>query len=468
MFASSKKYLVAIIGLLLLVFLFFYLRGNFLPANSDSSLSVELKKGVLEIEVRATGELQAKNSTQITGPGAMRSAGIFRTTISDMVPEGTVVEAGDYVATLDRSEVSLQIQSSEAEIERIETQLLQLKIDTAIEMQGLRDQLLNQEFVLEERQIQLAQSKYEPQMTIRQAEIDFQRAERDYNQMKARYQLKIDQATAKIAEIHSLLRQEQLKLNNLNQLSEDFTVRSPGPGMVIYQRSWGGRKGPGSEVSAWDLTVAELPDLSEFVSRTFVNEIDISKVSPGQDVSVTVDAFPGVQYQGRVIEVANIGQQLRNQDARVFEVNIHIEQADSLLRPAMTTGNRIQIDRFENVLLLPLETIFRDSFTYVIAEINQQLVKKEIVEGASNDIHFIVAGGIEEGQKVILSWEGDQNELPVILMNNDEKEQLIQTIQTDRELRDAERRRIGREVREKANAENRKPIRESGSVITIN
>ena len=467
MSALSKKIVLALIALLLLYFLFTFLRGD-LSSPVAGALSAEVQKGTLEIEVRATGELQAKNSTQITAPGAMRSVGIMRTTISDLVPEGTVVEEGDYVAQLDRAEVSLQIQSAEAEIERIETQLLQLQIDTAIEMQGLRDQLLNQQFVLEERQIQLSQSKYEPQMTIRQAEIDFQRAERDYNQMQARYELKVEQATAKIAEINSLLRQEQIKLNNLRQLSQDFTVQSPGPGMVIYQRTWSGRKGPGSEISAWDLTVAELPDLSEFISRTFVNEIDISKVSPGQTVSMTVDAFPGKEYSGKVIEVANIGQQLRNQDARVFEVNIHLQEADSLLRPAMTTGNRILIDRFEDVLLLPLEAIFRDSLTYVITEVNQQLHRREIIEGAANDIHFIVAGGLEKGQKVLLNYEGDRSELPMIYMDEDEKNEIVQSLRAEKEKREAERRRISREMREKANKESRQQIQSGGSVFIIN
>ncbi len=467
MSALSKKIVLVLIALLLLYFLFTFLRGD-LSSPVAGALSAEVQKGTLEIEVRATGELQAKNSTQITAPGAMRSVGIMRTTISDLVPEGTVVEEGDYVAQLDRAEVSLQIQSAEAEIERIETQLLQLQIDTAIEMQGLRDQLLNQQFVLEERQIQLSQSKYEPQMTIRQAEIDFQRAERDYNQMQARYELKVEQATAKIAEINSLLRQEQIKLNNLRQLSQDFTVRSPGPGMVIYQRTWSGRKGPGSEISAWDLTVAELPDLSEFISRTFVNEIDISKVSPGQTVSMTVDAFPGKEYSGKVIEVANIGQQLRNQDARVFEVNIHLQEADSLLRPAMTTGNRILIDRFEDVLLLPLEAIFRDSLTYVITEVNQQLHRREIIEGAANDIHFIVAGGLEKGQKVLLNYEGDRSELPMIYMDEDEKNEIVQSLRVEKEKREAERRRISREMLEKANKESRQQIQSGGSVFIIN
>lgn len=462
-----NKVVIAIASLLLIVLAYQYWTSE-TSAATGSPIKVEVERGILEVEVRATGELQAKNSTKITGPSAMRSAGIFRTTISDMVPEGTVVKEGDFVATLDRSEVTNQIQSSESEIERIETQLVQLRIDTAIELQGLRDQLLNQQFVLEERQIQLAQSKYEPQMTIRQAEIDFQRAQRDYDQMVSRYELKQEQAIAKIAEINSLLRQEQYKLENLNQLAEEFTVRSPGPGMIIYQRSWGGRKGPGSEVTAWDPTVAELPDLSEFVSMTFVNEIDISKVSPGQDVTVTVDAFPENIFEGKVTDVANIGQQLRSQDARVFEVTIQLLNSDSLLRPAMTTGNRILINRYEDVLKLPLEAIFEDSLTYVIKEDNNKIVKQEIIKGDANDLHFIVAIGLEMGDQVYLSYDGDKEELPLVKLDPGEREKIVQELRMDRKNREEERRRKGREVMENSKDKRRSVEREQGVIITIN
>lgn len=48
--------------------------------------------------------------------------------------------------------------------------------------------------------------------------------------------------------------------------------------MVIYARSWSGKKEPGSRVTAWDPVVAELPDLTDMTSQAYVNEVDTSKV----------------------------------------------------------------------------------------------------------------------------------------------------------------------------------------------
>ncbi|MCK7532908.1 MAG: HlyD family efflux transporter periplasmic adaptor subunit [Marinilabiliales bacterium] len=81
--------------------------------------------------------------------------------------------------------------------------------------------------------------------------------------------------------------------------------------MVIYKREWNGAKRKvGSEISPWDPVVATLPDLSSMISKTYVNEIDVSKVKAGQRVRLTVDAFPEKSYTGAVISVANIGEQL--------------------------------------------------------------------------------------------------------------------------------------------------------------
>ena len=79
--------------------------------------------------------------------------------------------------------------------------------------------------------------------------------------------------------------------------------------MVIYYRDRGGAKRKiGSSISPWDPVVATLPDMSTMISKTYVNEIDVSKVKPGQKVEIIVDAFPEKRYTGVVTSVANIGE----------------------------------------------------------------------------------------------------------------------------------------------------------------
>ncbi len=389
-----------------------YLFGGKRQASYDAPVVTKVERGPFHIYVRGTGELKAKHSVKITGPKGMRAAHIYQTTITDMVPEGTIVKKGDYIATLDRSELDQRIKDHQSELEKIETQLQQAVIDTAIELRSLRDELINMRFAMEEKKLQVAQSRYEPAMVIRQAEMELEKAQRDYTQLLERYQLTQEKSRAKINEILASLTQTKRRLQQLLELAKEFTVYAPADGMVIYAQSWSGKIGPGSQISAWNPVVAELPDLSEMLSRTWVNEVDISKVQVGQEATIQVDAFPGNTYPGRVVSVANIGEELKGYDAKVFEVNIELLVTDSLLRPAMTTSNEILAWQYDSVHYVPLEAIFRDSVTFAYIRTPTGVVKQEVVTGEANDEAIIIDYGLQTGQEVLLTEPPQAQTLP--------------------------------------------------------
>ena len=185
---------------------------------------------------------------------------------------------------------------------------------------------------------------------------------------------------------------------------KQFTVTAPKAGMVIYKRNWDGNKmGVGATVNAWDNVVAELPDLSEMMSKTYVNEIDISKVKTGQQVQIGIDAFPEKKFTGKVIEVANIGEQQQNTNAKVYEVRILVKEFDSILRPAMTTKNTILTSMVDSVLFIPIEAIFnQDSITFVYKKDGGSAVRQQVVVGLSNDNEIIIRAGLTEKDEVLL------------------------------------------------------------------
>ena len=137
----------------------------------------------------------------------------------------------------------------QSELDKIQTQLDQAEIDTAIELRAIRDDLVNLKFGMKEKKLQVEQSKYEPQMVIRQAEIDLEKSERDYTQLVQKAELTQTKTVAQISEIMTSLRQEQMKLQRLVDLSDKFIINAPKDGMVIYARSWEGKIGPGSQIS---------------------------------------------------------------------------------------------------------------------------------------------------------------------------------------------------------------------------
>lgn len=395
---------VAIIGLIIF--------NRLTKKDETGQLFVEATKGKFEILVSTTGELQAENSTDIEGPEGLggRRMRFRNITIQDLIPEGTVVQKGDYVATLDRSEADNSLKDELDEMEQMENDYEMKKLDTTITLGDLRDDLLNLKFNMEEAEITLEQSKYEPPTTIRQNRINLDKAERAYEQAIKNYELKQQQARADMREASLELRRQRQTVQDMQDVLAEFTVTAPAGGMVIYKREWGGEKRKvGSSISPWDPVVATLPDFSSMISKTYINEIDISKVSKGQEVRIGVDAFPGKNYTGKVISVANIGEQLPNTDAKVFEVIIILDEVESILRPSMTTGNQIVTASYDNVVSIPLECVHatQDSIPYVY---RKNRVRQIVVLGPSNENRIIVEEGVEEGDMLYLSMPEEAEE----------------------------------------------------------
>lgn len=368
---------------------------------NEVTLQIEKKEFVIKVD--ATGELKAKRSVKIEAPSGMRTNRIYETTIQNLVPEGTMVKEGDFVATLDRTEVANRMGDAQTEIDKINTQLDQAKIDTAITLRGLRDEMINIQFSKDEKLLEIEQNKYEPEAVKQQKQIDLKKLDRDFRQLKSKYQLESDKAMAKIAEINAELKQNQSKLNRLDKLSKEFTITAPKAGMIIYSRGWNGKITSGSRIQPWDPTVAELPDLSEMLSKTYVNEIDVSRVKKGQEVKINIDAFPDYEYEGTVVSIANIGEELKEYDAKVFEVNIELSQIDSFLRPAMTTSNEIVTDVLQETIGIPIEALHNDSIPFVYKTSDGKIVKQEVVIGPSNNNEIVVDYGLQEQDEIYLS-----------------------------------------------------------------
>lgn len=410
------------ISVLALAGLGYYVFGmNSGEVLSKGVITKEVNYGPFEIFVNATGELQAKRSTKIRGPQSMRSVGIYQTTITELIPEGTIVKKGDFIASLDRTEIATKMQEVQTEMEKIQTQLEQTKIDTAIEMKGIRDEIANLEFSMQEEKLEIEKNRYEPDMIIEQSKLKLQKSERDYEQLLEKLGLLQIQSQAKVGEIDANLRQQQNKLGQLNGVAEQFRVMAPEPGMLIYESGWNGKKTVNSQVSAWDPVVAELPDLSDMISKIFVNEVDISKVKKGQQVKIKVDAFPEKEFPGVVNKVANIGQQLRNQDAKVFEVLVQLHEIDSLLRPAMTTSNEILVYSYQEVVSIPIEAYQKDSVGYVVRKEGKNFYRQEVVVGEANADEIVVVAGLDRGELVCLTYPDNKDELAIQYLSEDEK-----------------------------------------------
>lgn len=397
--------------IVVLLVAFFIVKGNKNTETAD--LITNVKSGPFKVEIETTGELEAKNSVKIMGPAGLRDFRIFQTTIQNIVDEGTVVAKGDWVATLDQSEFATKLNEKKIELDRENAEYIQTQLDTTLELRGARDELINLKYAVEEKEIIYEQSKFEPPATIKQAEINVERAKREYSQALENYKIRRRKNAAKMREQAAELRKVQTEHDAMMEAIKGFRILAPEAGMVIYHKNpWDGKPlKAGSQINLWDPTVATLPDMTTMMSKTYVNEVDVRKVKTGQRVEVGLDAYPDKKLIGSVTRVANVGEQRPNSDAKVFEVSVEIEGTDPTIRPSMTTSNKIITSLIDDALFVPLECLHShfDTVTYVYKREGLNVVKQEVMVGETNANEAVVLGGLDEDDRVYLSVPAGQD-----------------------------------------------------------
>lgn len=413
----KKNVIIAASTILGLLLLFIVFGGK--KDSSETLIKTQVKLGSFRIEVNTSGELEAENSTKIMGP-QLNKVWIWNANIEDIIAEGTVVDSGEFVAKVDASEVADKLNEANSNLEMSQNRYSNAVLDTTLELRQLRDNLINLKFEYEEAEIKLEQSKYEPPATIRQEEINKAKAQRNYEQALENYKVKEKQAVSKLKEATINLTREQRHLDKITKINKQLNVFAPKAGMVIYTKDWDGNKvKKGSRISTWNPVVAELPDLSQMISKTFVNEIDISKISLDQEVKIGVDAFPELTFTGKVSQIANIGEQLKNSDAKVFEVTIRVNEMDSTLRPAMTTSNEILINSFDSVLFTSIEAVFgNDSINWVYKREGYSTLKQQVIVGDANENEIIINQGVNEDDELLLAVPENEEKLKLTLLDS--------------------------------------------------
>jgi multidrug efflux pump subunit AcrA (membrane-fusion protein) len=378
---------------------------NKLTSKKDGDhLFTEAIKGDFEISISASGEILPEYSIDIKAPEVSRGRDFHASDlkIQDIVPEGTEVKEGDYIATLDKTQFDNTLKDERERLSTFRNNLEMKKLDTAVTLTTLRNNIKNQKHTLEEAEITLRNSKFEPPTTIRQAEIDLDRQKRLLEQRERGYHLKVAQAKRDIATLTMWYNRIDRRVASLEEVLAGFTIKAPSPGMVVYKRDRRGNKiKAGSSINPMERTVATLPDLSSLLSKIYISEIEITKVKPGLDVEIGVDAFPNKHFSGKVYTVANIGEKLENTDTKVFEVMVKIEGSDPALRPSMTTSNKVVIKTFSDVIYIPTECVHAgaDGIPFVYTK---NKTRQIVITGESNDKNIVIERGLKPKQAVYL------------------------------------------------------------------
>jgi multidrug efflux pump subunit AcrA (membrane-fusion protein) len=417
----KRKIIIATVGFIVAIAAYYFWNSG---AETSTEIYAPVKKGKFTVSVNSSGELFAKNSVNILGPEGINSVGLWQIKISNIIPEGKVVKEGDFVAALDGSELVSKLRDRQTDLDKANLQHAQLQIDTTLELRTARDELINLKYTQEEKKLILQQSKYEPPATIRQAEIEMDKTARNFKQSSENYTIKREKAISKMQESLGNVDKAKRAVEFIQDILQKCNVVAPKGGMLIYARDWSGQKRrEGSNVSTWEPVVATLPDMSVMLSKTYINEVDIQKIKVGQEVNIGLDAFPEKKYSGKIITVANVGEQKPNSDSKVFEVDIEISDKDSTLLPAMTTSNLIVAEILESVVFVPLESVHNENgVTFAFKKSSIGIVKQEIKLGKTNDNEVVILEGLKENEEVMLSLPLNPENIDLVRLNGKKEE----------------------------------------------
>jgi len=400
----NKKRVVVILCALIALLTIVYFSWN--KNSGEVEITCKVMKGPVEVKIHTSGQLESENSENIILPAVLSSQNvrIYEIKITDLIEEGTVVDSGQYIATLDHKVIEEVLTSARLELEAAAAIIEDAKLDSNLNLSNYRDLIVNSKSDVEERKIVLAESVYESPSVIKKAEMDLSKAERKLTQDVKGLDMRKRQLGSQMERRNIDYRQKQQRVDDLLKLYDALIIKAPKPGMVIYAKDRFGIKIQiGSVLTPWSPTIATLPDMTKMISETYVNEIDISKIKVGQKVTLSIDAFPDKELKGEVISVANIGQPMPKSDSKVFEVNIRVHGSDPDLKPAMTTGNVIQTGSYADKIYVPSEAVFETDSTKFVYVKKKDVVRQIVDLGDENEDYVIVNKGIAEGQILLLN-----------------------------------------------------------------
>src|SRR3954471_19390582 len=167
-------------------------------AGDETAVTATAKEGAFHVTVTTTGELRARKFVQVTGPANAQMANVYQTKIASIVSEGSVVKEGDVIAELDKGPAAAKLTEVSLNLQKALAQYTSAQLDSALNLATAREDIRTAEYTLEEKKLAKEQAQYEAPTIKRQAEIDYEKAQRALDQSKRSLDTKTKQAVAKM------------------------------------------------------------------------------------------------------------------------------------------------------------------------------------------------------------------------------------------------------------------------------
>lgn len=361
-----------------------------------------VRKGKFEASVTETGDLQAINARLITMPYVDWRFATNEFKILYLKENGAMLKKGDTVAVIDDALTQKSINDMITRYESEEASLNKIIINHSIKEQDVKTDLAIKEASYNTMLLQVEKSKFdtEKKQKIRKYELE-----------KATISLSLARSKSKTV-LASSLKQIQIQKIRLKRMANDikfaksslsqFILRSPGNGIMQISRNRstrlpfkiGDKVNRGSEV-------ASVPDLSRMKVLSNINETDISKISTGLPVTIRLDAYPSVAFEGTISRISKVCR-IKNEESnrKVFDFEIVMKKNDPLLKPGMTVSCEVFYSKLKDALYVNNSCIYySDSVQFVM--LADGMKKCPVKLGPGNNLYTTVSGEVPVGALLV-------------------------------------------------------------------
>jgi HlyD family secretion protein len=342
-----------------------------------------------------------------------------------MVQQGDTVQAGQALVRLDTSEVEVKLREARTAVIKAEETLNQFENwDHSPDVTRARRMLTKSRMALDAQKKALDEAERlfgkgiiaaNEVESVRQQHasqlLDHQSVEEELAAILARGASTQRQiARLELDTQRQRLRQHEAEL-------AQAVVRSPVAGIVMRPAVSGSNK-PNKQVSAGETfgqgeLLLAVGDLKGLTVAARVGEVEVTQLKPGQAVTVSGDAFPGVQLHGTLRSVAPQADDTETRGLPVFQIQVSVDELTAAQRQqvwvGMSASLSVQVLKREAALMVPLSAVQQDpsgAWVWVQPTGEVGARKQSVQTGHTTPDSVEITSGLQAGNVV---WLGRPN-----------------------------------------------------------
>ena len=378
-------------------------------ANDAATVVVEPRRLVATIAL--FGRVAPQREVHVASPADGKVAATY-------FQYGERVDDGQRLVDLDTADVERELRQAQAERIRAEREFDALR-DWASnpETARLRRELSKAKLALDNQRSKVEQSAVLLEQGIvaaiehEAAERQFQSQSLDYETLQEDYASLLAEGDEEAQEVARLERENALvRVASLEEVLRQATIAAPIAGVVLQPDSGdgdtGAALGKGQVVGHGErlLTIGDVDGLAVVGS---VDEVDVTKVRMGQEVTIRGDAFPDLELAGSVARVSRQAQLGQRSSTPTFEIVAAIEplpdSAQQRLRLGMSARIEVVVEDKPDALLVPIAAVdLRGGGAWLRVKDDEAVREVRVTPGLTTLTDVEIVDGLAIGDEVVV------------------------------------------------------------------